>query len=144
MPSLEALARAREVLKIVNQASRKEWPAVEEWRRILPPWFLMRCAREETEAERAARIARWRSLSWVEKQREEREAVWSLSDWIYWLRPDERTWYWWDAAAVSDREAVVAVEADAWPFPWGALSWLFRAAAAVSVTPEEGAAADGS
>jgi len=42
---------------------------------------------------------------------------------------------WWDSR-VNDR-CEVDVQVDEWPFPWGSLSWLLRAAGASEVMPEE-------
>ena len=44
-------------------------------------------------------------------------------------------WWWWDSH-VNDR-CEVDVQVDEWPFPWGSLSWLLRAAGASEVMPEE-------
>jgi hypothetical protein len=130
------LERAREVLRLVNAESRGDWPSEKQWKQVLPKWFLEQCEREKTQAEAEAWLARWDKLSPEEKQREERDKRWSLRNWLYWLNPDQRAWYWWDGAVVKDDQLVVAIQVDSWPFPWGAFAWLFRTAGAVQVLPE--------
>ena len=132
----DIVARTREVLLIVNEASRVVWPSAEKWRKLLPSWFVASCAPERSKQEADAWLAQWEAMSWEEKQRVERDKRWSLQNWLYCFQPEERTWYWWDAANIDDGSAIVAVEVESWPFPWGELSWLLRAAGAETVDPE--------
>ncbi len=126
------ITRAKEVLIRLDETAREQWPAVETWVKVLPVWFIEACAPEKSHAEARAWLARWRGLSNVERDREEREKAWSLANWLYWMEPDRRTWWW-----VSTREQQVLVAVIEWPFPWGALSWLLRASGATSVTLAE-------
>jgi hypothetical protein len=68
---------------------------------------------------------------------EEQKKPWSLDNWVHWMRPENREWYWWDAEVVGGAAAVVEVEVDGWPFPWGSLEWLLKAAGANSVAAVE-------
>jgi len=90
-----------------------------------------------TPQETAAWLERWRALPAEEQHRAERERRWALADWLHWLRPDERSWYWWDAAVNGSHELRVRVEVPGWPAALGALTWLLRAAGADSVSVEE-------
>ncbi|MHB0968391.1 MAG: hypothetical protein ACYC7A_04830 [Thermoanaerobaculia bacterium] len=131
------LGRMRDVLGVVAGQRGVGWPALDEWRRHLPAWFVAACAPEMTSAEADESLARWQQLSPAEQQREEEQRAWSLGDWLYWFEPAQRTWYWWDATVESDQHARIAIAVESWPFPWGALKWLARAAGAQAIEPEE-------
>jgi len=80
----------------------------------------------------------WRSLPPEEQRKAEIEKDWSLENWLYWMQPSNRQWFWWDAKVLEDYDHIaLAIEVEAWPFPWGALRWLFRAAGASAVEAEE-------
>ena len=131
------LDSVREVLRSVNQASRIGWPDEDRWKQTLPGWFLQGFDREPTAEESRAWLARWDSLSWDQKQREEREETWTLRNWLHCMEPEQRTWYWWNAEAIGNDMFVVAIEVEAWPFPWSELAWVFKAAGATSFDPEK-------
>jgi hypothetical protein len=133
----QVLDKAKAVLKAVNQHSTGAWPSDDQWREFLPEWFVSRCAPELTQEQAEAETARWRKLSREEQVRWEEERQWSVGNWVYWFEPTNRAWYWWDGVAIDDATLVIAVEVDNWPFPWGALAWLFRAAGANRVEAEE-------
>jgi hypothetical protein len=133
------LQNAKEVLTALVRKAISEWPWPDDhkWRNALPQWFVERCGEELTAEEAEKWLEWWRGLPWEKQQQVEKEKPWSLSDWIYWFHPNQRTWYWWDAQCTSAYVCWVATEVDEWPFPWGALDWLFRAAGAVSVKAED-------
>jgi len=133
----QVLEKAKAVLNIVNQRSSSDWPSEEEWRRALPAWFVSRFAPELSQERAEEELRRWRALSREEQIRWEEEQEWSLSNWIYWFQPGNRQWYWWDGIAVDADTLIVAVEVKDWPFPWGALRWLFRALGAYRVEADE-------
>jgi hypothetical protein len=126
------IEKAKDVLRatIEEQQRSETWPSLEEWQVRLPRWFVERCA-EEILMEEAERRRR---LPMEERIRLGKE--WSLNGWLYWLHPDRRSWFWWTAEP-GTAEARVALVVDGWPFPWGSLDWLLRAAGAISVEPEE-------
>ena len=126
------LARAKSVLELVDQAGLHEWPAGSAWFEIIPDWFKARCAPELGPNEAELKLAKWKKLP-PEQQRQMEEEGWSVLNWIYWLDPDNRTWYWWNDAVRDANTIQVTVEAEDWPMPWGSLRWLFRAAGAVQV-----------
>lgn len=83
-------------------------------------------------------LAWWKGLPPTEQTRAEIEKDWSLDNWLYWMEPGNRQWFWWDAKMLEDYDHIaLAIEVEAWPFPWGALRWLFRAAGASAVEAEE-------
>ena len=104
-----ALARAREVLEAVAaRAPDGEWPGVDEWRSLLPAWFVAACVDDA----------------------EVRDCVldrWSLRAWTYWFQPGLRHWRWWDAR-VEDGRMVVELLVVQRPYLRGALEWLLKVA----------------
>ena len=131
------LERCRSVMLTILDNSGQRWPSVERWRQILPEWFVAACAPEPSREEAERDLARWRALSPAEQRREAREEQWTLADWLFWLEPSERQWYWWDATAKSHDALLVTVEVPGWPAPLGALEWLLRAAGASEVFRKE-------
>ena len=125
--------RAREVMSSLIDRAGPPWPAMEAWREILPSWFIAACSPERPREEVEQWLKWWRSLSPDEQARATKEQQWTLADWLFWLDPHERQWFWWDAV-VDDRDtARVVVEVAGWPAPLGALDWLLRASGAVEV-----------
>jgi hypothetical protein len=105
-----SLERVREVLGAVLTRPDAEWPGVEEWRRVLPTWFVERCV-DDAELRDCV----------VDK--------WSLRAWVYWFQPGMRRWRWWDATVTEGRlEVRIAVLKR--PYLRGALEWLLKVAAA--------------
>jgi hypothetical protein len=133
----EVLARAREVLAVVLTHSDGPWPSEQDWRDLLPSWFVEACAEEETPEQTQQRLARWREMSIQERAEETRNERWSLNNWIAWFEPEERQWFWWSAEVQDPDHLVVRVEVAGWPAPTGALEWLLRACGAVEVTVED-------
>lgn len=115
------------------------FPSVDEWRRILPDWFVTACAEERSPDEANAYSRRWRQMSATERADADATRRWSLRDWLYWFDPAsnvDRGWEWWSGGVDGvDRFWVeVVVEGD--PSPVGTLRWLMRAAGASSVSEE--------
>lgn len=127
--SRQLLARAREVMRAVL-SNGDPWPDLEAWRQVLPSWFVLRCAPEQTkeEAERWLALAWWRKLPAEEMARATDESGWSLANWLYWLEPEQREWYWWDGRVVDHDTARIVVDAQDVPATLGALEWLLKAA----------------
>lgn len=128
------VGRAKEILMIVDREIPTRRPSVAKWSRLLPGWFVQACAPEMAPEQQATWLAAWRASSEVAKAALEAEEAWTLAGWLHWMSPSERQWWWWSAE--MSPHPVVTVEVDAWPFPWGALSWLLRAAGATSVVSE--------
>lgn len=135
----QVVDRTREVLCVVVVASTGAgWPSLEEWRGLLPRWFVDACGHQRSKDEEMRWLQRWRSASPAEKAHLEREQPWSLADWVHWFRPGERQWRWWSWRVAGD-VAVVQVAADQDPCPLAALVWLLRAAGATEVNEITGA-----
>jgi hypothetical protein len=99
----------------------------------LPSWFVSECASEQSPEELEQWLAWWKTLAPHEQLRAEESQRWSLEDWIYWFKPENRQWYWASARKIDPNTLDIAVEVDNWPFPWGALGWLLRAAGAEKI-----------
>lgn len=130
------LASARVLMEAVSSRCAEGWPVADNWVESFPSSFLQACGPELTDAEAEAWLRRWDQLSDADRRAEEAERAWSVQDWLYWVSPENRSWLWWDATAVDPETISVAVVASEWPFPWGALAWLFRGNGAREVAPE--------
>lgn len=128
--SAVVLARARRVLAAVVEVGGDQRPDDPRWATLLPPGFVAEFAAQESEQERERWLSWWRGLGPTERAQASRDRRWTLPDWLFWLQPDERTWYWWDATAADEDRAEVRVEVSGWPAPLGALEWMLRAAGA--------------
>lgn len=109
----QVLARGREV-KVAVLGHSQPWPELDEWKQILPGWFVAACIDD--------RVVQTCVLD-----------RWSLRAWLHWLRPENRRWHWW-AAVVEEpltlRLTVLAREPD---FLRGSLDWLLQASGATNV-----------
>lgn len=132
------LDRVREVLLIVGGPSEGEWPTLNDWRALLPEWFVGRCAPESTEEEAARWLERWRRLDPSEQATIAEHKPWELGNWLYWFEPGNRHWYWIAGTVNGPHSGRVLVEATEWPFPWGSLRWLLTASGAKSVEQVHG------
>jgi hypothetical protein len=128
------LKKAKEVLGLIDEATIGAWPALPSWKSILPADFLNAFVPEKTPEEEQRWLIWWRSLS-AERQKIEADK-WSLADWLYWMEPNNRSWFWWRAQILDTSNIEVAVKVLDWPFPWGALKILFISAGAKSVEAE--------
>ena len=131
----QLLGKVRSVLEIIDEVGVERWPTAGEWSAILPQWFVAACAPEMSREEAQRWLARWEKLSDEERRAEEEGKPWALADWLHWMEPERRSWWWW-GSDMGD-ELQVLVQVDEWPFPWGGLAWLLRAAGARDVLPEE-------
>ena len=119
---------AKQVLLAVLEHAGPPWPSLEEWRAVLPDWFVEGCAPEMSPAEAEQWLTLWRSLPPEEQARATRERRWALAGWLYWLEPAQREWYWWNATVEEPDSLHVVVQVEGWPAPLGALDWLLRVA----------------
>lgn len=125
--SFDVLSKCKEILKIVLEHNRNTEMTLDEWRNLLPQWFIRRCAKELSKEEAEKRL----SLPIDERRRITENEGWTLSGWIYWLNPQERQWYWGDAKIIDYNTIHLVVECQGWPLAWGALRWLWKACGAL-------------
>jgi hypothetical protein len=132
----QVLSRCREVMLSMLADAGPPWPSTTKWLESLPPWFVARCAPQRTRQEAQQWLDRWRTLPAEERSSVADEVNWSVSDWLFWLEPSERQWYWWDAVVQNSDRLWLVVEIEGWPVALGALRWLLRASGAVAVTQD--------
>jgi hypothetical protein len=132
----EILDRAKEVLLAVLKAKNPDFGDPAYWTTRLPEWFVDSCDPEPSLEEAERMRQRWVSLPLEMRLKEDASPGWTVMGWVYWFEPDNRSWFWWDAAILAEDAIAVAVAVETWPFPWGALDWLFRACGATKVVPE--------
>ena len=134
----EILNKVISVLEIVDEATLNGALTEEQWAFRLPEWFVSACALPMTAEQAEQWLKRWKALPSEEQTRVEIEKDWSLDNWLYWMEPENRQWFWWDAKVLDDCDHIlVATEVEVWPFPWGSLRWLFKAAGAFAFEPED-------
>ena len=126
----QVLTKARSVLLLVNQNGREQWPSLEQWTNLLPGWFLAECRPEYTMAEAEAELRLYAYLSPAEQLEKALTESWALSNWLAYLAPEEREWFWWGSDVTEPSLLRVTVVVRGLPFPSGSLSWLLRAAGA--------------
>lgn len=122
----QAIANAKEVLRNVAALPTSAFASGEAMS-ALPEWFVQACAREESNEEQASWLRWWRSLDGEARARAASERPWTVDDWLYWMRPDERQWFWWESRMASPDAGLVSVEVADWPAAVGSLLWLLRA-----------------
>ncbi|TWD73101.1 hypothetical protein FB561_6986 [Kribbella amoyensis] len=127
------LGRCREVLAVVLSYGESDWPSPARWAAVLPSWFLEACGPETSPAEAEEWLRAWRLLTPDRQLEVEAEEPWTLSDWLHWLQPGERTWYWLGARIRDPRVLVILLDVPGHPSPVGALDWLLKAAGATEV-----------
>jgi len=135
----EVLVKVISLLRAVDEIALQptSWPADEQWALKLPEWFTSACSAPMTQQQAERWLAWWKGLPTGEQARAEIEKDWSLDNWLYWMRPENRQWFWWDAKILDGcNNVIVVVQVESWPFPWGALRWLFKAAGASTLEPE--------
>ncbi len=104
-----ALVRIREALAPVLDHQEGAWPSVDEWKTILPGWFVDACVDD----------------------RQVRDCVldrWSLRAWLHWLQPEERQWRWWDGEVLDATHLRVRLLPLTDPYLKGSVTWLLTVA----------------
>ena len=104
-----ALERVREALTPVFEHQEGPWPSLDEWKALLPAWFVEACVDD----------------------RQVRDCVldrWSLRAWLHWLQPDQRQWRWWDAEVIDQTHLRVRLLPLSDPYLKGSVNWLLAVA----------------
>lgn len=101
-------ARVAEVLEIAF-APRSPWPSLEEWRQLLPSWFVDECSDDVT------------IVNCVLDK-------WSLRAWIYWFQPEQRRWTLQGLRAEEDRLYIDIEPTRQGSLLLGSLEWLVKVA----------------
>jgi hypothetical protein len=127
-------ARIREVMTIVGR-DWSAWPSESEWQELLPSWFVDACGPTQTRAEAEDDIKKWRLMSTATQIAYEARVKWSLADWLHWLEPDEREWWWVAEEIHGPNDLTILLRINGWPAPFGAFDWLARVAGAEELDP---------
>lgn len=133
--AVDVANRFKEVMIALDQALLKEAsPEKVYWKDKLPKWFTEQCRPERTEEEKQQYLEWWDQLS-AEKKVEEglKKKKWSLNNWIHWMYPDEREWYWFKSEILSKNSLVLTVLVYGHPYPDGALKWLAYTAGCLEI-----------
>ncbi|MEP7764388.1 hypothetical protein [Sanguibacter sp. 25GB23B1] len=130
---VDVIEKTKDVLRAVLSMTLDELRSPSTGTARLPEWFVAACSPERPPEAVEQWNVWWRGLDLEARARAEDERSWTLADWLYWMEPDERQWFWWDARIDEDGGGTVLVEVLGWPSPTGALQWLLRAAGASSV-----------
>ncbi len=106
----EVLDRAREVMSCLLTVGATEWPNEQTWARRLPTWFVTACPPEQSADEQQRWLDWWRTLDAPARAEAEASQGWALPEWLCWMRPPERTWYWWDGSIVEGMRVDVTIQ----------------------------------
>ncbi len=128
----QIINRIKEVLLILNKVflKKSEFESV-NWKNELPKWFIAKFRPERTEKEKKEYIKWWDSLSISNEEKNkqgQKKQIWSLKNWLHWMDPERREWYWYYANILTDDEVILTILVYGHPFPDGALKWLVEAA----------------
>ncbi len=107
--------RVREVLDAVF-APRDAWPSLDDWRGLLPAWFVEACSDDVTVVNCV--VDRW-----------------SLRAWIYWFQPDQRRWTLHGLRAEGDRLLIEIEPTGRGSLLLGSLEWLVKVAGGRLLSP---------
>lgn len=140
--ALSVLELAKQTLSIVNQHSLQEWPSIDSWSNLLPKKFINGFLPELTDKEKVECQKQWEQLTYDEKiKNSAQDEQWTLSNWLSWLEPEAREWFWWNVLLFNEplnkSHFVVEVTTLDSPFMSGALKWLFKACGALDVVSED-------
>lgn len=128
-----ALARLRDLLRTVDNFKKIDWDDLQKLVGSLPSWFIGACSAPLAADEENIWLSRWRQLSGEERLKFEEERGWSAIDWLYWLHPDQRTWFIASSEKYQDRSQHLKIITLEWLVPLGALIWALRCAGAFMV-----------
>ncbi|MCG7537914.1 hypothetical protein [Pseudoalteromonas sp. OOF1S-7] len=129
----QVLDRAKEVMLTLLSCTKGKCFQYIKWTNALPSWFVQCCGRELSSDELEEYLSKWRLLSPEEQEKMENEQDWSLDDWLYWLEPEQRTWYWWSSNRLNDDLFELVIVVRDWPTAIGSLEWLLKASGANDV-----------
>jgi hypothetical protein len=135
---VDVIARVKDVLRMVVSAPGGDEASPLFGSIELPEWFEAACAPEPIAEDEAKWLEWWRALEPEARARAAAEKPWTVADWLHWMQPGERQWFWWDARIDAPHEAIIRLEIHGWPTATGALLWLLRVAGASAVEVVEG------
>lgn len=95
----------KDILLIFNDIYRhSRWPDFDEWLEILPKSFTEKFLPELDEANIEKLRRAWFKMSYEEKlEQAATKQQWRLSNWLVYMMPDERIWFWWGDAILGEQ-----------------------------------------
>lgn len=123
----EVLKRTKEILRQVLTSNLELDSPIDEWEKRIPTWFLDSCVSEPTGSE-------IQELLKTEKGFDALSNMWTLAGFLYWFRPELRSWYWWDGVLENSNILIIKLKVSGFPLAWGALQFLLKSAGAESAT----------
>ncbi len=99
------------MLEVVLAHAEGPWPELEQWKRLLPTWFVAACS--DDVAVQSCVLDKW-----------------SLRAWIFWFQPGRRQWRWWAGRVEAGDRLLVELLVESRPYLRGAVEWLCKAAGA--------------
>jgi len=112
---------------------REPLPAYDEWVAILPDWFVAACGPEVSKEEANEWLRRWEAADADERLEIRTTGSWRVTGWVYWFRPENRSWYWRAGLVENPNQYRVTIDLLSWPFAWDALHWLLEVSGAQKV-----------
>lgn len=122
----EVLQKTKEVVKRIIDCELSFEDSVDDWKSILPNWFVEACSPEITKEEAEKLLETSRGFEALANR-------WTVSGFIYWFRPEEKSWHWWEGKIKDSNTLIVQILVSEFPFAWGSLGFLLRAAGADDV-----------
>jgi hypothetical protein len=128
------LTKLKSAIMAVSELGCKGWPDdAAQVTAHMPEWFLVACSSPMSKEEADEYMKKWRAMSEQSRSEAEESRRWSFDNWAYWMKPDQRTWFWWDARVTGRDTVIIRVILNDYQAPWGSLRWLLRAAGASSI-----------
>jgi|SRR5580765_6621861 len=119
----DVLRRAKEVLIRIIDCELTFEDSVEDWKAVLPEWFVNIASPELTRQEAEKLLSTPQGYEILARS-------WTVSGFIHWFRPEMRSWYWYDGEVRDRNNLLIQVLTYGYPFASGALEWLFKACGA--------------
>ena len=117
--------KINQVVRLVNTNS-SNWPDYEYWLSILPLWFINYCKTQMSKQENNEWLLYWKTLNNEDKREAEIKKGWALADWLYWMEPCNRPWFFYSIELQDSTCVLVTVFTDENSPPVGALEWLLN------------------
>jgi len=125
--SLEVLDRIKELLRRIIDCELSFDDELADWKALMPAWFLGELYPPLSTSD-AKRLLQ--SPGGFDRLSDH----WTLDGFLHWFRPENRSWYWWYGEIESQSKVRIFIEVDGYPFAWGALKFLVKAAGAQEVS----------
>jgi hypothetical protein len=118
----EILRRIIEIAELIADQSKQSWPSDDEWRSLLPSWFLD-SFKSYTQEEAEAIVATTPREEW-------HKLPWEFGSWLDAIR--YRGWAWW-SSKMSEDEIEICLSIHEWPASLEAFEHIIHASGAVAI-----------